>query len=52
MGYYSAPVDAMESALAMAPWARLALGAALQAHSLKAQRKPTTRRKSNKPPGG
>ena len=51
MGYYSVPVDAMESALVMAPWARLALGTALQAHSLKTRRKPPTRRKSNKPPG-
>ena len=51
MGYYSAPVDAMESALAMAPWARLALDSALQAQSLKTKRKPVTRRKTNKPPG-
>lgn|GEM_PF-450772 len=51
MGYYSVPVDAMESSLAMAPWARLALGTALQAQSLKTQRKPATRRKTNKPPG-
>lgn len=47
MGYYSAPVDAMESALDMAPWARLALGTALQAQSLKTQRKPAPRRKAN-----
>ncbi len=52
MGYYSVPVDAMESALAMEPWARLALGTALQAQSLKTKRKPVTRSKSNKPPGG
>jgi DNA transformation protein len=51
MGYYSAPVDAMESSLAMAPWARLALGTALQAQSLKTKRKPSTRRKANQPPG-
>ena len=51
MGYYSASVDAMESALAMAPWARLALDSALQAQSLKTKRKPVTRRKTNKPPG-
>ena len=29
MNYYSAPEDAMDSPHAMAPWARLALGAAL-----------------------
>jgi len=29
MNYYSAPADAMESAALMAPWARLALQAAL-----------------------
>jgi len=31
MNYYSAPEDAMDSAHAMAPWARLALQAALSA---------------------
>lgn len=31
MGYYCAPDEAMESALEMAPWARLALQAALTA---------------------
>ncbi len=31
MNYYSAPEDAMESAPAMAPWARLALESALKA---------------------
>ena len=31
MGYYSAPEDAMESSNEMAPWARLALDAALAA---------------------
>jgi len=54
MAYYSAPVDAMESALAMAPWARLALDSALAAQLLKAQRKPATtrrRRPSTRPPG-
>lgn len=56
MGYYSAPVDAMESALSMTPWARLALESARKAHRLKparrapAQGKP--RRPSNRPPGG
>ena len=47
MGYYSVPVDAMESALDMAPWARLALGTALQSQSLKTKRKPVKRRKAN-----
>lgn len=40
MNYYSAPDDAMESAQLMAPWARLALEAALKAH----QSKPIVRR--------
>lgn len=40
MNYYSAPDDAMESAQLMAPWARLALEAALKAH----QAKPVSRR--------
>ncbi len=40
MNYYSAPDDAMESAQLMAPWARLALEAALKAH----QSKPASRR--------
>ena len=40
MNYYSAPDDAMDSTHAMAPWARLALQAALQAHAAKPRRKP------------
>lgn len=40
VNYYSAPEDAMESAQLMAPWARLALEAALKAH----QAKPVVRR--------
>jgi len=39
MSYWSAPVEAMDSAAAMAPWARLALQAA--------GRKPTQRRKGH-----
>ncbi len=39
MNYYSAPDEAMESAQLMAPWARLALEAALKAR----QSKPTPR---------
>jgi len=56
MGYYSAPVDALESALAMTPWARLALDSARKAHHAKSVRRTparkTTRRPSNRPPGG
>lgn len=44
MGYYSAPDEAMESALAMAPWARMALDSAIAAQQGKASRKPTARR--------
>jgi len=40
MNYYSAPDDAMESPALMAPWARLALEAALKAR----QSKPVVRR--------
>lgn len=40
MNYYSAPDEAMDSAHAMAPWARLALAAAVQAHAAKPRRKP------------
>ena len=46
MGYYSAPEDAMDSRDLMAPWARLALQAALMAAekaSLKAAVKATTK---------
>lgn len=42
MNYYSAPDDAMESPALMAPWARLALEAALKAR----QSKPVVRRAS------
>jgi DNA transformation protein len=38
MGYYSAPDEAMESAHEMAPWARLALDAALAARQPKNKR--------------
>ena len=37
MGYYSAPDEAMESISEMAPWARLALEAALVAHQSRAK---------------
>lgn len=38
MGYYSAPDEAMESVSEMAPWARLALAAALAARQPKSRR--------------
>ena len=37
MGYYSAPDEAMESVSEMAPWARLALEAALAARQPKSK---------------
>jgi len=53
MGYYSAPVDAMETPLAMTPWARLALESARKALRAKPKRKPTAKRRSStRPPGG
>ncbi len=42
MNYYSAPAEAMDSPQLMAPWARLALQAALSAAQ---QKKPRTLRK-------
>ena len=44
MNYYSAPDDAMESAKLMAPWARLALEAALKAR----QSQPAAKRAAGK----
>ena len=44
MNYYSAPDDAMESAQLMAPWARLALEAALKAR----QSQPAAKRAAGK----
>jgi len=38
LGFYSTPAEAMESAREMAPWARLALQAALAARQLKQNR--------------
>jgi len=38
MGYYSAPAEALESANEMAPWARLAMDAALAARQPKSKR--------------
>ncbi|MBC7916421.1 MAG: TfoX/Sxy family protein [Rhodoferax sp.] len=45
MNYYSAPPDAMESPALMAPWARIALEAALLARNAK----PLSKAKSAKP---
>jgi DNA transformation protein len=39
MSYYTAPVDAMESAALMAPWAEHAWGAALRAAAFKGTKK-------------
>lgn len=39
MNYYSAPDEAMESPHAMAPWAQLALAAAVQARAPKKRRR-------------
>lgn len=44
MNYYSAPEEAMDSAHAMAPWARLALEAALAAKKPTKTSKPRTQR--------
>lgn len=53
MNYYSAPDDAMESPALMAPWARLALEAALKARAAKPVVKRAagarTSRKPNRP---
>ena len=52
MNYYSAPEDAMDSAHAMAPWARLALQAALSAKAakpVKAPRKAAAKAAKKKP---
>ena len=46
MGYYSAPEAAMESVHEMAPWARLALDAALAASQAKANPKAKLKPKS------
>ena len=43
MNYYSSPADAMESPALMAPWARLALQAALMAKNAKPVKKRTVR---------
>lgn len=52
MNYYSAPEEAMESPQQMAPWARLALEAALRARKSKKTPVKTTRRVSRGPAPG
>ena len=46
MGYYSAPEEAMESPQQMAPWARLALEAALKARQSKPAKRVTVKPKA------
>ena len=48
MGYYSAPEEAMESPQQMAPWARLALEAALKARQSKPVKKVAAKSKARK----
>jgi DNA transformation protein len=48
MNYYSAPEEAMESPQLMAPWARLALEAALKAHQAKPAKKLAAKPKARK----
>ena len=50
LSYYSAPPDAMESPALMAPWARLALQAALQARSQPAAHKGRQASRRRTPP--
>ncbi len=45
MNYYSAPVDALEDRHMMAPWARLALDAALRARASKPVKRTKTKQK-------
>lgn len=49
MNYYSAPEEAMDSAHAMEPWARLALQAALSAKAAKPVRSTKPRKAKAKP---
>ncbi|MDO8449895.1 MAG: TfoX/Sxy family protein [Rhodoferax sp.] len=53
MNYYSAPDDAMESPQLMAPWARLALEAALKARQAKpAAKRPVKPKSPSRPKAG
>jgi DNA transformation protein len=49
LNYYSAPDEAMESPALMAPWARLALQAALTARQVQAAKPPKTTKAKAKP---
>ncbi len=51
MNYYSAPEEAMDSTQTMAPWARLALQAALSAKVAKPRRTASPRRQKPTPSG-
>lgn len=46
LGYWTAPDEAMDSPAAMAPWARLALQAALRAKAAAPVKRPRARRES------
>lgn len=48
MSYWSAPPEAIESAAQMAPWARLAVAAALRARALQTPRSTVRRRTSSR----
>jgi DNA transformation protein len=50
MNYYSAPEESMDAAHAMAPWARLALEAALSAKAAKPAKKTTRPRSAEHKP--
>jgi len=49
LGYWTAPAEAMESPALMAPWARLAVQAALAARMLKPQRATPARKRGPRP---
>ena len=52
MNYYSAPVDAMDSAEAMLPWARLALDSAVKARAVGPKGGAPRKRAAKKPGKG
>lgn len=49
LGYWTAPPDALESPALMAPWARLAMQAALDARAAKRATKRATKRPPKRP---
>lgn len=49
LGYWTAPAEAMESPALMAPWARLAVQAALAARALKPLRAAPARKRAARP---